>query len=156
MSISLKPISSYIILRHYICLLNINNFSKWASSCCRLLASCGLWFYLFNYLKYWPIFVTIHTFGFVLLELVFCVVLCRSLFVLFLLAIVLFFILILITSLWYHQTPLVHPSVFNGVRVTRSLVLCACFVDPCLSFCRFSFDHCVVYPLSIYGFWLPL
>ena len=28
-------------------------------------------------------------------------------------------------------------SVFSGVRVTRSLVLYVCFVDPCLSFCTF-------------------
>jgi hypothetical protein len=27
----------------------------------------------------------------------------------------------------------------SGVRATRSLVLCACFVDRCLSFCTFSF-----------------
>jgi hypothetical protein len=27
--------------------------------------------------------------------------------------------------------------------VIRSLVLCICFVDRCLSFCPFSFDHCV-------------
>ena len=26
----------------------------------------------------------------------------------------------------------------------------------CISFCSFSFDHCVVCPSSIYGFWLPL
>jgi hypothetical protein len=38
-----------------------------------------------------------------------------------------------------------HPSgapeftpVFSGVRVTRSLVLCVCFVDRCLSFVLFS------------------
>ena len=37
------------------------------------------------------------------------------------------------------------PSVFSGVRVTRSLVLSVCFVDRCLSFCTFSFGHCVVY-----------
>ena len=43
------------------------------------------------------------------------------------------------------------PPVFGGVRVTRSLVLYVCFVDRCLSFCTFSFDHCVVC-LSIYGF----
>jgi hypothetical protein len=43
---------------------------------------------------------------------------------------------------------------FSGVRVTRSLVLCVCFIDHCLSFCTFSFDHCVVCS-SIYGFWLP-
>ena len=36
------------------------------------------------------------------------------------------------------------PPGFRGVRVTRSLVLCVCFVDCCLSFCTFSFGHCVV------------
>jgi hypothetical protein len=36
------------------------------------------------------------------------------------------------------------PPVFSGVRVTRSLVLYVCFVDRCLSFCTFSFGHCVV------------
>jgi len=35
------------------------------------------------------------------------------------------------------------PPVFSGVRVTRSLVLCVCFVDR-LSYCPFSFGHCVV------------
>ena len=30
------------------------------------------------------------------------------------------------------------------------------FVDCCLSFSTFNFDHCVVSPSSIYGFWLPL
>ena len=29
------------------------------------------------------------------------------------------------------------PPVFSGVRVTRSLVLCVCFVDRWLSFCIF-------------------
>ena len=48
------------------------------------------------------------------------------------------------------------PSVFSGVRVTRSLALHVCFVDRCLSLCLFSFGHCVVYPSSIYRFWLPL
>ena len=47
------------------------------------------------------------------------------------------------------------PPVFSGVHVTRSLVLCVCFVDRCLSFCTFSFGHYVVCPSSIYGFWLP-
>ena len=42
--------------------------------------------------------------------------------------------------------------VFSGVNVTRSLVLCVCFVDRCLSFCTFSFGHCVVCSSSIYGF----
>ena len=31
------------------------------------------------------------------------------------------------------------PPVFSGVRVTRSLVLCVCFLDRCLSFCLFPF-----------------
>jgi hypothetical protein len=30
-----------------------------------------------------------------------------------------------------------------------------CFVDQCLSFCTFSFGHCVVCSSSIYRFWLP-
>ena len=34
----------------------------------------------------------------------------------------------------------------RGVRVARSLVLCICFVDRCLSFSPFSFNHCVVCP----------
>ena len=48
------------------------------------------------------------------------------------------------------------PPVFSGVRVTRYLVLYVCFVDRYLSFCSFSFGHCVVCSSSIYGFWLPL
>jgi len=48
------------------------------------------------------------------------------------------------------------PPIFSGVRVTRSLVLCVCFVDRCLSFCTFSFGHCDVCSSSTYGFWLPL
>ena len=44
------------------------------------------------------------------------------------------------------------PPVFNGVRVTRSLVSCVCFVYRCLSCCSFSFGHCVVCAFSIYGF----
>ena len=49
---------------------------------------------------------------------------------------------------------LTSPQVFSGIRVTRSIdlcVLCRC----CLSFCTFSFGHCVVCSHSIYGFWLP-
>ena len=48
------------------------------------------------------------------------------------------------------------PPVFSEVRVTRSLVLCVCFVDRCLYFFPFSFVHCVVCSSSIDGFWLPL
>ena len=46
------------------------------------------------------------------------------------------------------------PQEISGVHVTKSLVLCICFVDCCLSFCPFllaivlsvllSFGHCVV------------
>ena len=54
------------------------------------------------------------------------------------------------------QTSIIGRDVFSGVRVTRSLVLYVCFVDRCLSFCTFSFGHCVVCSSSIYGFWLPL
>ena len=42
--------------------------------------------------------------------------------------------------------------VFSGVCVTRSAVLCVCF----LSFCTFHFGHCVVCTSSIYRFSLPL
>ena len=45
--------------------------------------------------------------------------------------------------------------VFSWVRVNRSLALCLCFVDRCLSFCTFSFGHCVVCPSSMYGCWKP-
>ena len=45
--------------------------------------------------------------------------------------------------------------VFSGVRVTRSLVLCVCFVDRRLSFCTFSLGHYIVCSSSIYGLWLP-
>ena len=38
--------------------------------------------------------------------------------------------------------------------LTRSLVLCVCFVDRCLSICSFSLLAIVCYS-SIYGFWLP-
>jgi hypothetical protein len=44
------------------------------------------------------------------------------------------------------------PPNFSGVRVTRSLVLYVFFVDRCLSFCTFSFGHCVVCSSSIYEF----
>ena len=46
------------------------------------------------------------------------------------------------------------PPVFSGVRVTRSLVLCVCFVDRCLSFSLWPLCR-LVCSSSIYGFWLP-
>jgi hypothetical protein len=54
-------------------------------------------------------------------------------------------------------TPLEHlssPPDFSRVRITRSLAICVWFVDHCLSFCTFSFGHCVVCS-SIYRFWSP-
>ena len=45
-----------------------------------------------------------------------------------------------------------HPSstpAFSGVHVTQSLVLYVSFVDRCLSFCTFSFGHCVVFFFDI-------
>ena len=51
---------------------------------------------------------------------------------------------------------LTSPPDFSWVHVTRSSGLCVCFVDRCLSFCTFSFCHCVVCSSSTYGFWLPL
>jgi hypothetical protein len=47
---------------------------------------------------------------------------------------------------------------FSGVRVTRSSVLYVCFIERCLSFCTFSFAHCVVCSSSSStdGFWFPL
>jgi len=58
---------------------------------------------------------------------------------------------------WYFKGEhLSSPPVFSGVRVTRSLVLCVCFVDRCLPFCPFSFGHYVICPSSIYGFWFTL
>ena len=41
------------------------------------------------------------------------------------------------------------PPVFSGVRVTRSFVLCVCFVDSCLSFCPYSFCHSVALRILI-------
>ena len=48
------------------------------------------------------------------------------------------------------------PPNLSGVRFTRSLVSYVCFVDRCLSFYTFSFDHYVVCFSLIYGFWLLL
>jgi hypothetical protein len=54
---------------------------------------------------------------------------------------------------WYIAA---HVWKIYGMIVTRSLVLYACFVDRCLSFCTFSLGHCVVCSSSIDGFWLSL
>jgi hypothetical protein len=44
----------------------------------------------------------------------------------------------------------------RSVETFKAAVFSVCFVDHCLSFCPFSYGHCVVYSSSIYGFWLPL
>jgi len=57
-------------------------------------------------------------------------------------------------TFWNKNTTTDHgyvPPVFSGVRVMRSLVLCVMFVDRCLTFSPFSFDHCIVL-LRYFGF----
>ena len=47
--------------------------------------------------------------------------------------------------------------VFSGVgRVDGYLVSCVVFCRPLLDLWSFSFDHYIVCPSLIYGFWLPL
>jgi hypothetical protein len=46
-------------------------------------------------------------------------------------------------------------ALISVVRVTRSLVVCVCFVDRCFSFCPVSIGHCV-FCSSNYGFWISL
>ena len=49
------------------------------------------------------------------------------------------------------------PPVFSGVRFTRSLVLCVCFVDRCLSFCTFFFwPLCCLFFFDIWILLTPL
>jgi hypothetical protein len=47
---------------------------------------------------------------------------------------------------------------FLWVRVVRFVVFCAmpCRSAHCLLFCSFYFALCIVYPSSIYGFWIHL
>ena len=63
-----------------------------------------------------------------------------------------FYFFLCIISILIEITQLLFISEDNpGVRVIRSLVLYACHVvDRCLSFCTFSFGHCVVCS-SMYG-----
>jgi hypothetical protein len=49
------------------------------------------------------------------------------------------------------------PNVLNEWGSCYSICSFMCiFVDRCLSFCTFSFGHCILCSSSIYGFWLPL
>jgi hypothetical protein len=43
------------------------------------------------------------------------------------------------------------PPVVSWIHVTRSLVLCVCFVDRCLFFSALSFGHCFVCSPPIEG-----
>jgi hypothetical protein len=92
---------------------------------------------------------------------IFCSVICKSMVVIY--QVIVNLIFCLLCRLFSYFT----TKTFKGldckivnfslsVCVTRSLVLCVCFVDRCLSFCTFPFGHCVVCSSSIYGFWLPL
>jgi hypothetical protein len=56
---------------------------------------------------------------------------------------------LLFCSTWVHHQFLV------GFILLDLLFSVLFFVDFCLSFCSFSFGHCVICP-SIYGFWLPI
>ena len=51
-----------------------------------------------------------------------------------------------------HHFFVILPTIKVKFLVTRSLVLCVCFVDRYLSFCTFSFGHCVVCSFTIYRF----
>ena len=46
--------------------------------------------------------------------------------------------------------------VFSGVRVTRSSVLCVCFVDRCLSFCTFFWPLCCLFFFYLRILFTPL
>jgi hypothetical protein len=50
----------------------------------------------------------------------------------------------------------VHPRFLVGFVLLDLQFYMYVFVDRCLSFCTFSFGHCVVCSSSIYGFWLSL
>ena len=53
------------------------------------------------------------------------------------------------TGTAYHSgAPEFNPG-FNGVRVIRSLVLCVCFVDRCLSFVYFLWPFCCLSRLDL-------
>jgi hypothetical protein len=50
------------------------------------------------------------------------------------------------------QGPVLGQTEEQFLIMVLKLVLCVYFVDRCLSFCLFSFSHCVVCSSSIYGF----
>jgi hypothetical protein len=52
---------------------------------------------------------------------------------------------------WFGRWTLQHKMVHVALDFS-----CVVFVDRWLSFCPFSFGHCVVSPCQVYGFWLSL
>ena len=48
------------------------------------------------------------------------------------------------------------PPIFSGVRVTRSLALCICFIDRCLSLCTFSSGHCAAVVSQSYASYITV
>jgi hypothetical protein len=111
--------------------------------------SC-LYFILYFFFGHWIVCTLYCTFSLVIgLSVVY--------FVLFLWSLdCLYFILHFSFGHWIVCTLLGTLPAFSEVRVTRSLVLCVCFVDRCLFFCTFSFGHYCVVCSSTYGFSLPL
>jgi len=51
--------------------------------------------------------------------------------------------------------PFPTPGFYWGSCYSIFCFLCS-VLDPSLSLCPFTFDHCIVFPASIYGFWLPV
>ena len=60
-----------------------------------------------------------------------------------------------VTYAVYYRNVSFHPGFYWG-SCYLIFSLCVGFVDRCLSFCTFSFGHCVVCSSSIFGFWLLL
>ena len=54
------------------------------------------------------------------------------------------------------RIPTVYTWCNHLLQKNRQTDLSICFLDHCLSFCPFSFDHCVVWSSSNYGFRLSL
>jgi len=46
--------------------------------------------------------------------------------------------------------------VFSGVSIAQALISCEVLCRSLFVFLSLSFDHCVFFPSSIYGVWLPL
>jgi hypothetical protein len=60
-------------------------------------------------------------------------------------------VLLVEQELLTHPEHLSSPPVLSGFRVTRSLVLCVCFADRCMSFCTFFFWPLFLFVLLRYA-----